>query len=46
MLCKEIHRRAFATKIDLSQMDINSLDGSVISGDSSRMSLKELFGVK
>lgn len=46
MLCKEVHRRAFATKIDLSQMDINSLDGSVTSGDSSQMSLKDLFGGK
>ena len=46
IICKEIHRRAFATKIDLSQMDINSLDGSVTSGDSSQMGLKELFGGK
>jgi len=46
MLCKEVHRKAFATKIDLSQMDINSLDGSVTSGDSSQMGLKELFGNK
>jgi len=46
MLCKEIHRKAFATKIDLSQMDINSLDGSVTSGDSSQIGLKELFGTK
>lgn len=44
LLCKEIHRRAFATKIDLSQMDINSLDGSVAAGDSSQMGLRELFG--
>jgi len=46
MLCKSIHRKAFATKIDLSQMDINSLDGSVTSGDSSQIGLKELFGTK
>lgn len=46
MLCKEVHRKAFATKIDLSQMDINSLDGSVTSGDSSQIGLKELFGTK
>ena len=32
MLCQEIHRRAFAPKIDLSQADINSLDGSTTSG--------------
>jgi len=43
MLCKRIHQKAFATKIDLSQMDINSLDGSVTSGDSSQIGLKELF---
>ena len=43
MLCKEIHRKAFATKIDLSQMDINSLDGSVTAGDSSQIGLRELF---
>jgi hypothetical protein len=46
LLCKEVHRRGFATKIDLSQMDINSLDGSVTSGDSSRMSLRELLGTR
>ena len=32
MLCGEIHRLAFAPKIDLSQADINSLDGSTTSG--------------
>ena len=31
-LCLEIHRRAFAPKIDLSQADINSLDGSTTTG--------------
>ena len=31
-LCAEIHRRAFAPKIDLSHADINSLDGSTTSG--------------
>jgi len=44
ILFREIHRKAFATKLDLSQMDINSLDGSVTSGDSSQIGLKELFG--
>lgn len=46
MLCKEIHRRAFATKIDLSQMDINSLDGSVTSSDSSQVGLREMLGIR
>ena len=46
MVCKKIHQKAFATKIDLSQMDINSLDGSVTSDDSSQIGLKELFGTK
>jgi len=32
MLSREIHRRAFAPKIDLSQSDINSLDGATITG--------------
>ena len=32
MLCGEIHRRAFAPKIDLSQADINSLEGAATSG--------------
>lgn len=45
-ICRVIHQKVFATKIDLSQMDINSLDGSVTSGDSSQLGLKELFGVK
>ena len=31
-LCREIHRRAFAPKIDLSQADINSLDGATTTG--------------
>lgn len=46
LLCREIHRKAFATKIDLSQMDINSLDGSVTSSDSSQVGLRELFGTQ
>lgn len=44
LLCKEIHRRAFAPKVDLSQADLNSLDGSTTAGDPSQ--LKELFGIK
>ena len=43
MLAKEIHRRAFAAKVDLSQADINSLDGSTTAGDA--MQLKEMFGI-
>ena len=32
ILCREIHKRVFAPKIDLSQSDINSLDGSTTTG--------------
>jgi tetratricopeptide (TPR) repeat protein len=44
MLAKEIHRKAFAAKVDLSQADINSLDGSTTAGDA--MQLKEMFGIQ
>ena len=44
MLCTEIHRKAFATKIDLSQVDIHS--PAVASGDSSQIGLRKLFGTK
>lgn len=44
LLAKEIHRRAFAAKVDLSQADINSLDGSTTAGDA--MQLKEMFGIR
>ena len=41
MLCREIHRRAFAPKIDLSQADINSLDGATVSGNV----IIDMFGI-
>ena len=44
LLAKEVHRRAFAAKLDLSQSDLNSLDGSTTAGDT--MQLKEMFGVQ
>jgi lipopolysaccharide biosynthesis regulator YciM len=44
MLAKEIHRKTFAAKVDLSQADINSLDGSTTAGDA--MQLKEMFGIQ
>ena len=44
LLAKEIHKRAFAAKLDLSQADLNSLDGSTTAGDT--MQLKEMFGIQ
>ena len=41
ILCREIHNRAFAPKIDLSQADVNSLDGAATTGYAI-----DLFGIK
>lgn len=42
-LCEEFHRLAFAPHIDLSQTDINSLDGSNTAGDAARKRIMDLF---
>lgn len=44
LICREIHRRVFAPKFDLTQTDINSLDGSTSAGDAN--TLKEMLGIK
>lgn len=41
-LVAEVHSKFFAPRIDLSQVDINSLDGSTRQGDSKN--LKKMFG--
>lgn len=43
LLCRELHRRAFAPKIDLAQTDIASLDGSNLTGEGVRDQIRDLF---
>jgi tetratricopeptide (TPR) repeat protein len=42
-LSSEFHRKAFSSKVDLSQSDIASLDGSNLTGDQVRDSIRNLF---
>lgn len=42
-LVDELHRQAFSPKIDLSQGEMNSLDGSNLSGSTASDRFKELF---
>lgn len=44
-LCQEFHNRAFMPHLDMSQTDINSLDGSNETGDTNRKNLLKAFGV-
>jgi tetratricopeptide (TPR) repeat protein len=44
-LCQELHNKAFMVKLDLSQTDINSLDGSNMTGASNRSKLLKTFGL-
>jgi tetratricopeptide (TPR) repeat protein len=43
VLSRELHRKAFAPKIDLSQTDLTSLEGSNLTGDGIREQIQELF---
>jgi len=43
LFCKELHRRAFAPRIDLAQTDIASLSGSTLTGEQIREQLKDIF---
>ncbi len=42
--CRELHQVVFAPRVNLSQTDINGLDGSNLAGGHFRMQLKELVG--
>jgi tetratricopeptide (TPR) repeat protein len=42
-LSSEFHRKAFSPKVDLSQSDIASLDGSNLTGDQVRDSIRDIF---
>jgi tetratricopeptide (TPR) repeat protein len=42
-LCREFHRKVFSPKVDLSQTDIASLNGSNLTGDQVRNSIKDVF---
>lgn len=43
-LCEELHRRAFALPLDLSQTDVTSLQGGTLSGESLRRQLSDIIG--
>lgn len=43
-LCEELHRRAFALPLDLSQTDVTSLQGGTLSGTSLRRQLSDILG--
>jgi len=43
-LCEELHQRAFALPLDLSQTDVNSLQGGTLSGESLRRQLSDIIG--
>ena len=45
-LCEEIHQRVFAPRINLTQSDINGLDGSNLAGSQFRNQLQDLVGRK
>jgi len=42
-LSSEFHRKAFSPKVDLSQSDIASLDGSNLTGDQVRDNIRDVF---
>jgi tetratricopeptide (TPR) repeat protein len=43
LLCRELHRAVFAPKVNLTQMDIASLEGSNLTGRDVRNQLRDLF---
>ena len=43
-LSAELHRRAFAVRLDLSQTDVASLEGGTLTGRDLRDALGELLG--
>lgn len=43
LFCQEFHRKAFAPKVDLTQTDVTSLDGSNLTGDGVRDQIRNLF---
>lgn len=45
-LCKDLHRRFFMPRIDLSQADVNALDGATTTGDTNSQQIRQLFGIK
>ena len=46
LLAEELHKTVFAPRVDLSQSDINGLDGSNLAGGHFREQLQELVGAK
>ncbi|HPW56283.1 MAG: tetratricopeptide repeat protein [Thermoanaerobaculaceae bacterium] len=42
-LCEELHHRAFALPLDLSQTDVNSLQGGTLSGNTLRRQLSDIL---
>ena len=43
LLLDRFHRKVFAPKIDLTQREINSLDGSAVRGDADQV-LRDVLG--
>lgn len=43
---RELHQQVFAPRVNLTQMDINGLDGSNLSGGQMRVKLEEIVGKK
>lgn len=42
--CRTFHRKAFAPPVDLSQAEVNSLEGSTLAGEAARDALKGILG--
>lgn len=45
-LCEEVHQRVFAPRVNLTQVDINGLDGSNLAGGHFRDQLNQIVGKK
>ena len=46
LLCETVHQTVFAPRVNLTQADINGLDGSNLAGGRFREQLKDIVGVK
>jgi hypothetical protein len=42
--CRQFHRRAFGPRIDLTQQEIRSLEGSTLASQSAEENLKGILG--
>lgn len=44
--CRELHQKVFAPRVNLTQMEINGLDGSNLAGGQLRVKLEDIVGKK